>query len=360
MQSAVCQMQSVNCSSLLTGLVSRLGSVLKLPELIKAKFLYFIFILFLNPSVCTAETFIYIDNKPALWIYPQDPIYQAWVKHADLIKLAKQMEDNGKEQLTLFTKTALTQMAMLYEQEAVKSRGEDVSNLREDIKKSRWRQTALAYAQQLRQVSDQINSSSEIVLYIEEYGEPTIVIDGKPYILTTPDLKKSGLLYTAIVEQLCREKICGEEIKNQENEKDKLRIVINAEWKMSETEDPEYYSEDGLHFVFNDLRDRKKKQEISLQIMRELRLISDSLIEISNKNISIDWDVLRLEHISGSYGYKVVINRFGDSLAVELIYLGKLKMLLTESIPWMQVRIKGQAIQQRFDQADVLLERFLN
>ncbi len=356
MQSAVCQMQSINCSRLFSGL----DSVLKLPELIKVKFLYCVFILFLNSSVCTAETFIYIDNKPALWIYPQDPVYQAWVKHADLIMLAKQMENDGKEQLTLFTKTALMQMAMLYEQEAVKSGREDVSSLRQDIKKSRWRHTALEYAEQLRQVAEQIDSSSEIVLYIEEYGEPTIVIDGKPYILTTPDLKKSGLLYTAIVEQLCREEICGEEIKKQDSEKDKLRIVINAEWKMSETENPQYYSEDGVHFVFNDLKDRKKKQEISLQLMRELRLISESLIEISNKNISIDWDVLRLEHITGSYGYKLVINRFGDSLAVELVYLGQLDTLLAETIPWMQAQLKGEFYQQRFDDADELLSRFLN
>jgi len=353
-------MQLVNCSRLISGLVSRLGSILKLPKFSKAKFLYFVVILFFNTSVCTAETFIYIDDKPALWIYPQDPVYQAWVKHADLIMLAKQMEDNGKEQLTLFTKTALIQMAMLYEQEAVKSRGEDVSSLRQDIKKSRWRHTALEYAEQLRQVAKQLNSSSEIVLYIEEYGEPTIVIDGKPYILTTPDLKKSGLLYTAIVEQLCRKEICGEDIKKQGSEIDKLRIVINAEWKISETENPEYYSEDGLHFVFNDLIDRKKKQEISLRIMRELRLISDSLIKISDKNISIDWDVFRLEHISGTYGYKLIINRFGDSLAMELVYLGQLDMLLAETIPWMQARLKDETYEQRFGNADILLSKFIN
>jgi hypothetical protein len=349
-------MQSANCSNPL----SRGGVSLKLSELIKEKFLYFVFILFFNPSACTAETFIYIDDKPALWIYPQDPVYQAWVKHADLIKLAKQMEDDGKQQLTLFTKTALTQMAMLYEQEAVKSRWEEASGIRQNIKKSRWRQSALEYAEQLRQVSDQINSSSEIYLYIEEYGEPTIVVDGKPYILTTPDLKKSGLLYAAIVEQLCRREICGEDIKKQDSGKDKIRIVINAEWKMSETENPEYYSEDGLYFVFNDLKDRKKKQEISLQIMRELKLISESLMDVSNKNISIDWDVLRLEHISGTYGYKLIINRFGDSLAMELIYLGQLEILLTETIPWMQARLRDETYMQRFSHADILLSEFIN
>jgi len=353
-------MRSVNCSRLFSGLVSRQGNISKLSKFIKAKFLYFVFILFFNPSVCLAETFIYIDDRPALWIYPQDPVYQAWVKHADLINLAKQMEDDGKEQLTLFSKTALTQMAMLYEQEAVKSGREDVSDLRQNIKKSRWRRKAFEYADQLRQVSDQINSSSEIVLYIEEYGEPTIVIDGKPYILTTPDLKKSGLLYAAIVEQLCRKEVCGEDIKKQDNEQDKFRIVINAEWKISETENPEYYSEDGLHFVFNDLKDRKKKQEICLQIMRELRLISESLIEVSNKGISIDWDVFRLEHISGSYGYKLIINRFGDSLAVEVVYLGQIDRLLAETIPWMQARLKDETYEQRFGHADILLSKLIN
>jgi hypothetical protein len=339
---------------------SRQGNSLKLSRFIKAIFLYFAFILLFNPSVCTAETFIYIDDKPVLWIYPQDPVYQAWVKHADLIKLTKQMESEGKEQLTLFTKTALIQMALLYEQEAVKSRREDVSDLRQDIKKSRWRHTALEYAEKLRQVAEQINSSSEIVLYIEEYGAPTIVIDGKPYILTTPDLKKSGLLYTAIVEQLCRKEICIQDIKKQDSEKDKIRIVIKAEWKISETGNPEYYSADGLHFVFNDLKDRKKKQKLCLRFMRELRLISDSLIEISNKNISIDWDVLRLEHISGTYGYKLIINRFGDSLAMELVYMGKLDTLLTQTISWMQARLQDETYKQRFDHADILLSEFIN
>ena len=356
MRSADCQMQSVNYIRTL----SWPGDILKLSLSIKARFLFFLYVLLINPSVCIAESFIYIDNKPALWIYPQDPVYQEWYKHADLIRLAKQMENDGKEHLLVFTKTALTQMAMLYEQEAVKSGGEDVSDLRQDIKKSRWHKSALEYADQLRQVSDQINSSSEIVLYIEEYGEPTIVIDGKPYILTTPDLKKSGLLYAAIAEQLCTKEICKQVINKQESDKDKIRIVISAEWKMSETGFPEYYSEDGLHFVFNDIKDRKRKQEISLQIMRELRLISESLMEVSNKDISIDWDVLRLELISGSYGYKLIINRFGDSLVMELVYLWQIDTLLAETIPWMQARIKGQVFQRRFDQADLLFSKFVN
>ena len=349
-------MQSVNCSSPF----SWLSDILKQSKFIKAKFLYFVLILFFNPSIVTAETFIYIDDKPALWIYPQDPVYQAWVKHADLIKLAKQMEDDGKEHLTLFTKTALTQMAMLYEQDAVKSRQEDLSGAIQNFKKSRWRQSTLEYAEQLQQMADQINSTSEIVLYIEEYGEPTIVIDGKPYILTAPDLKKPGLLYTAIVKQLCAKEICRQDIEKQDSEKDKIKIVINAEWKISATEQPEFFSEDGLHFVFNDLKDRKKKQKICLQIMRELRLISESLMDISSKGVLIDWDVLELELISGSYGHKVVINRFGDSLAIELIYLGQLKMFLAETIPWMQARIKGQTTQQIFNDADISLSRFIN
>lgn len=55
-------------------------------------------------------------------------------------------------------------------------------------------------------------------------------------------------------------------------------------------------------------------------------------MEVSNKNISIEWDVLRLEHISGTYGYKLIINRFGDSLAMELMYLGQLDTLLADKI----------------------------
>lgn len=351
MQSAVCQMQSVNCSSPL----SRLCVILR-----QSKFLYFVFILFFISSVCTAETFIYIDDKPDLWIYPQDPVYQAWYKHVDLIKLANQMQDGGEEQLSLFTKTALTQMAMLYEQEAVKSRQEDASSARQNFKKSRWRQSALEYAEQLRQVSDQINSSSEIVLYIEEYGEPTIVIDGKPFILTSPDMKKSGLLYTAIVEELCTKEICGQDIKKQDSEKDKIKIVINAKWKISAMEQPEFFSEDGLHFVFNDLKDRKKKQEICLQIMRELRLISDTFMEISREGVSIDWDVLELELISGTYGHKVIINHFGDSLMMDLIYLGQIETLPREAFPWMQARVEGQATQQRFIHADKFVSKFIN
>ena len=94
--------------------------------------------------------------------------------------------------------------------------------------------------------------------------------------------------------------------------------------------------------------------------MRELKLISESLMEVSNKNISIDWDVLRLEHISGTYGYKLIINRFGDSLAMELIYLGQLEILLTETIPWMQARLRDETYMQRFSHADILLSEFIN
>jgi hypothetical protein len=337
-----------------------IGAIILSPISIKTLFLYLTVILFFTPAVSAGETFIYIEKKPALWIFPHDPVYQAWYKHADLIKLANLMQQSGKEQLALFTKTALTQMAIMYEYEAIKSRQENTSGAGKNFQKSRWRHTALEYAQQLQQVSEQVSQTSDIVLYIEEYGEPTIVIDGKPYILTTPDLKKSGLLYTAIVEDLCRKGICLQNDETEEIENNKLRIVINAEWKIAAGAPPEYFSEDGLHFIFNDLKDRKKKQKICLQIMRELRLISESLMEISSKGISIDWDVFEIELISGSYGHKIIINRFGDSLAMELIYLGQMEMLLNETIPWMQGQMKGETYQQRFDHADELISKVLN
>jgi hypothetical protein len=317
-------------------------------------------ILIITPPVCVGETFIYIENKPQLWIYPHDPVYQAWYKHVDLIKLANLMQDNGKEQLALFSKTALSQMAIMYEQEAMKSIQEETSGAAKNLKQSRWRHSALEYAQQLQDVSKQINQTSEIVLYIEEYGEPTIVIDGKPYILTTPDLKKSGMLYAAIVEDLCRQDICLQENEKQDAEIDKQKIIINAEWKISETEKPEFLSDDGLYFIFTDLKERKKKQEICLQIMRELNLISESLIEVSDKGVSIDWDVISLERISGDYGYKLIINRFGDSLAMELVYLRTIDAILTEAIPWVQAQLKGEIYQQKFDRADELFSRLLN
>jgi len=94
--------------------------------------------------------------------------------------------------------------------------------------------------------------------------------------------------------------------------------------------------------------------------MRELRIIADTILELSTRNISIDWDVLRLEHISGSYGYKLIINRFGDSLALELVYQGQRDTLFTESISWMQGRLKNDSYQQRFSHADILLLEIIN
>ncbi len=309
----------------------------------------------LIPCITSAETFIYIEEKPVLWIYPQDPVYQAWYKHVDLIKLAQQMQQGGKQQLTVFTKTALEQMAHLYEQEVMKSSQESSAGAGENFKKSRWRRAALEYTQQLHTVAQLINETSEIALYIEEYGEPTMVIDGKPYILTSPDLKKSGLLYTAIVEQLCIKGICIQEGEIKQAETDKTKIVINAEWKISETEAPIYFSEDGLQFVFSDLKNRKKKQTVCLHIMKELRLIADSLMDISSKGVAIDWHKLSLERVSGSYGYKIIINNFGDSLAMELVYLGRSGTILVDAIPWMQARMKQQVIEYKFNQADDLL-----
>jgi hypothetical protein len=186
------------------------------------------------------------------------------------------------------------------------------------------------------------------------------VIDGKPYILTSPDLKKSGLLYAAIVENLCGQGICLQDDETQEVEDNKLRIVVKAEWKMAVDSKPEYLSEDGLHFVFSDLQDRKKKQEICLRVMRELGLIAESLKEISNKGVSIDWDVLDLELISGSYGHKLIINSFKDSLVMDLIILGQNDNLFTQAIPWLKATVKGEIVQHRFDEADELLAKYLN
>jgi hypothetical protein len=319
--------------------------------------LYFIFLL-LAQSV-TAEKFIYIEDKPEIWLYPHDPVYQAWYKHADLIQLVNMMQASGKESLVLFTKSALHQLAMLYEQEIMKSNQEEGASAGENYQKSRWRHTAREYAQQLQQVATQIDFSSDIELYIEEYGEPTVVIDKRPYILTAPDLKKSGLLYTAIIDDLCSKGVCLQNNNQQEDEIDKIKTIINAEWKISTTEPPEYFSEDGLYFVFTNLENRKRKQKVCLQIMRELGLITASLMEISKKGISIDWEVINLERIYGSYRHKLIINGFGDSMVIDLIYLGQSKPLLIETISWMQAQVQGEDLQKRFEHADILLSEFI-
>ncbi len=323
-------------------------------------FIYTFVILFSTPSISDAESFIYIEKKPVLWIYPQNPVYQAWYRHADLIGLANLMQQGGVEQLAIFTKTALHQMAVMYDAEAVKSSAEKLSGAGGNFQKSRWSYAAVEYAEKLRMVSQYINQATEIELYIEEYGEPTLVIDGKPYILGSPNLKKSDLLYAAIVEDLCTQGICLQDDEAKEIRDDKLRIIIEAEWKMDVDSKPEYFSEDGLYFVFNNIQDRHRKQEICLQIMREFRLIAESFREIFNQGISIDWDALDLELISGSYGYKLILNHFQDFLVMDLVFLGKQDDFLTQAIPWLKAAVKGETIQHRFDEADELFANYLN
>jgi hypothetical protein len=45
---------------------------------------------------------------------------------------------------------------------------------------------------------------------------------------------------------------------------------------------------------------------------------------------------------------------------MELLHLGQIDTLLTETVSWMQARLKGVAYEQRFNHADILLSEFIN
>lgn len=305
-------------------------------------------IIYILPKVSFADTHRFVVEDPDLRIYPADEILTIRQKHEALNGLALRMKQGTAKDQTDFVKTALYEMAVLYDEEAVR---QDKNTKKDGWTLARWRSETHNLAMELYGVADSINPETPVDISIADTGEIHLTVNQKLYIVSSPLMNKPFLLDNRIISNVCRIKYCDPESLSTDRtmNKRKRTISIEADWIVAENEKPRYVTSDGLNFVFNNLENRSRKQIASLKVIKEIMLIAGTLRDASNKGVVVEWDTLEVKPLPGSYDYRININQFGDAVYIKLPELHHVANWQEKIMPWIQAQVEEKPVNKYLD-----------
>ena len=292
------------------------------------------------------NVFTFSVEQPELTIHLQNTPLSNQQKHTALSNIAMQMQSKPAGDLTEFTKVSLSEMSLLYEEESIRARHKHPPTIKKRQKLYRWSSSTLKYAHYLQSVSDSIDIETPIELHIGNAGELLFIINGHPFMISGPLINWPDILEQRIISTICNYKDCDFEFPWLQREPEKKNIIVKAGWRLDEKKQPEYVSNDGLHFIFNDIKNRTHKQEVCLNIIKELKLIAYALKDTSDKGIFVDWNYINIKPDTEDSHHNLIINAFGDAVSVNLIELAKTPELTQLALAWIKAQVESRPYQQ--------------
>jgi len=297
------------------------------------------------------EVHRYVIQDSELRIYPVDQSLGRRQQHAALYGILEIMQQGAPQDLVDFVKVSLYEMAGLYEEEALRS---DKSTNKDGFQIARWRNQSMEFAANLYHVADSIDITTSLEVDMDDTGELQILIDGKPYILNSPQIAKPQVLDERIINHLCSMRYCDPGLPAVQQNNFKRTIVIEAAWNVTEENMPEYVTSDGLHFRFANLENRSRKQIALLKIIKEIKFIAETLKDAKSKGVPIEWGSLSIKSFFGSYDYRISLNPFGDTVYIHLPELHRVDSWQEKFMPWIQSRVEDQTHEHYLDGDELL------
>jgi len=297
--------------------------------------------------VCSYDMHRYIVDDARLIIHPVNVSLDLKQKHALLYEIANEIRSQSHQEFADFIKICLQELAYMYEEEATRpdeSPGREIAG-----GTGAWRAETMSVANQLYQVADSVSPAMDLDVDRDDSGELMIRVEDKIYIVSNPVINKPFALDERIIKRVCQTRYCSPDIVSRQEKLNKRTIIIEANWVIAEGEKPEYVTRDGLHFVFDSLDERSRKQIGSLKLIREIKLITESLKDAVKKGVLLEWDLIAIKPFQGSYDYRIQLNRFSDSIHLTLPELHHVDNWQKTVFPWIRAQVNGTPMDRYID-----------
>lgn len=297
-------------------------------------------------SVNSYETHRYLVDDASLIIHPVNMSLNLRQKHTLLYGLANEIKVHGSRDFADFVAICLQELAFMYEEEAIRP---DKNDRKITGGIAAWRSETMSLANELYEAAASVNPGMDLDVYMDDTGVLIIKVEDKIYILSSPVINRPYALDDRIIKRVCQSRYCRPELLAERELLNKRRIIIEASWFIADGRKPEYVTKDGLHFVFDTLEQRSMKQIGSLKLIREIKLITESLKEATQKGVFLDWEVLEIRPFPGSYDYRIQLNSFSDSIYLKLPELHHVSDWQELVIPWIRAQVEKNPIKRYID-----------
>jgi len=270
-----------------------------------------------------------------------------------VVKYLGHSDPAGSEDLAWI---ALSEMVQAYEQmleRAGQARHKDAESR---AKLRKWRAATAGFLAGLRSQLHAVASGAAVTLDTEPDGSLLVLVEGRPTLVSDPDLAHPGALGRRILETFCGSHDCPAAALNTAAPAPAPPPPVSTgHWSFADHRSTRFETQGGIAFEFSGFQDRSEKQAASDQLAAELRLLARGLRDVQSIGQPIDWDVLRIVPTPGGENPRVILNRNGDFLYLAVPELVRRPELLREARPWIEARMAGRPYDLVLNQAERLV-----
>ncbi len=275
-----------------------------------------------------------------------------------LKRLGYFLQSENREVRTEFAAIALEKMIDAYEAELEQLNTPSQFSVKEMHKRSRWAKAVNQYLEYLY-AFDEVIKQAPLVDIIADQPGPVQLLSGEFLLpIVSPRIAKPEQLENDIVQAFCDAYACEVEALEDPVEPAPPPAPRSG-WSFRAGFGSTYQSVDGLNFMFSNVRRKAIKEQVSLRISNQLRLLGEALARAERQGRRVDWRYLKL--LPGARGddQRVVLSAGAAPLRVALPDLALAESVLEIAKPWLKARLENKRIEQYFPGADLLFARLL-
>ncbi len=277
---------------------------------------------------------------------------------SNLKRLGYFLQSENREVRMEFATIALEKMIVAYETELEQLSAPGQFSLKEKNKRFRWAKAVSQYLDYLYAFYEVIKQAPLVEVIADQPG-PVQLLSGEFLLpISSPRIAKPEQLETDIVQAFCDSYACDVQAFEEP-----VEVVAKPSprsgWSFRAGFGSTYQTVDGLNFMFSNVRQKNIKEQISLRIAQQLRLLGEALARASKRGQTIDWNFLKITSQGNGDDQRLALSTVSPVVRIALPDLALTDGVLEIAKPWLKARLEGQQIEQFFPGADLLFARLI-
>jgi hypothetical protein len=276
-----------------------------------------------------------------------------------LLRLASQLQAEPEAERADFAAVALGEMISAFEFEFEQLSVPGQVSGAEIAKQARWGHAFQRFLDELYAARDELDAGALVEVLIAPPAALQLMIGERLVAVVSPRIEKPQLFEEQIVQAYCASFICDPQLLVPVQAM-AAKVGARGGWSFAAGEGSTYETNDGLGFMFTDVRERSRKEQICLQVGAELNLLSNVLAAAQQHGTTVDMSALRVATSQRGDDQLVVLSASGHTVRANLPALAEAPALVVLARAWLAARSDGKRYQQRFPRAERLMAKLLS
>jgi hypothetical protein len=271
-----------------------------------------------------------------------------------LLRLANSLQSASDEVRADFGSVALSEMITVYELEFDKLSVAGQVSHREMARQARWAAALQDFLDGLYAARDELDAGALVEVFVSPPVTVQLSIGERLLAVSSPRIDNPQALSQQIVQVYCDSFVCDPDVIDPPQPKPVIPAARGG-WSFAAGKASTFETDDGLGFMFADVRRRARKEQVCIQIYEELQRLSTALADARRRGLAVDMKVLQVRASGHGDDQRVLISTTGQSLRLYLPLLVQVPGIVEIARHWIAARSLGDSYQQLFPRADLLL-----